>query len=67
MMSPMNNAMYSGGRRLDFLLGANFIVPSGVMKGHRLALEGGVPLYQKVNGIQMRNAYNLTFGWQKAF
>ncbi len=67
MMSPTNNAMYSGGRRLDFLLGTNFIVPSGIMKGHRFALEGGVPLYQKVKGIQMRNNYNITFGWQKAF
>lgn len=67
MMSPMNNAMYSGGRRLDFLLGANFIVPKGAMKGHRLALEGGMPIYQKVNGIQMKNAYSITLGWQKAF
>jgi len=67
MMSPMNNAMYSGGRRLDFLLGVNFIVPEGALKGHRLALEGGMPIYQKVNGIQMRNAYNITLGWQKAF
>ncbi len=67
MMSPMNNAQYTGGRRLDFLLGANFVVPSGALKGHRLAVEGGVPLYQKVNGIQMRNAYNITVGWQKSF
>ena len=67
MMSPTNNSTYSGGRRLDFLLGVNFIVPSGALKGHRLALEGGVPLYQKLNGTQMSNNYNITLGWQKSF
>ncbi len=67
MMSPTNNSAFTGGRRLDALAGVNFIVPSGALKGHRLALEGGVPVYQKVNGIQMRNSYSVTFGWQKAF
>ncbi len=67
MMSPTNNALYSGGRKLDFLLGVNFIVPSGALKGHRLALEGGVPLYQKLNNAQMKNNYNITLGWQKSF
>lgn len=66
-MGPTTNATFSGGKRLDFLLGANFIVPSGALKGHRLAIEAGTPLYQKVNGIQMKNRYNITLGWQKSF
>jgi len=67
MMSPTNNAAFSGGRTLNFLAGVNFIVPSGALKGNRLALEGGVPLYQKLNGIQMKSNYTVTLGWQKAF
>lgn len=67
MMSPTNNALFSGGKKLDFLVGVNFIVPTGALKGHRLALEGGVPLYQKLNGTQMKNNYNITLGWQKSF
>jgi hypothetical protein len=66
-MSPTSEASFTGGQRLDFLLGANFVVPSGSLKGHRLAVEGGTPLFQKVNGIQMKNRYNFTIGWQKAF
>lgn len=66
-MSPANNSANSGRRGLDFLLGSNFIMPKGYLKGHRLAIEGGVPLYQKVSGIQLKNDYKLTIGWQKSF
>lgn len=67
MMSPPNNTSSSGSRKLNFLLGANFIVPNGALKGHRLAIEGGVPLYQHVNGIQLKTDYVVTVGWQKSF
>ncbi|MBP7709844.1 MAG: hypothetical protein KA100_02095 [Rickettsiales bacterium] len=66
-MSPANNPKNSGRKSLDFLLGANFIMPKGYLKGHRLAIEGGVPLYQNINGIQLKNDYKLTLGWQKSF
>ncbi len=67
MMSPTNNALFSGGRKLDLLFGVNFIVPNGALKGHRLGVEAGVPLYQKYSGIQMKSNYNITLGWQKSF
>lgn len=67
MMIPVNNTSVYAGRSLDFLLGTNFIVPQGPLKGHRLALEAGMPLYQSFNGIRLEKDYSLTLGWQKAF
>ncbi|MFT6106150.1 MAG: hypothetical protein ACJA0S_000624 [Rickettsiales bacterium] len=67
MMMPANDTFSSGGRRLDFLIGANFIAPNGFLRGNRLAIEGGIPIYQKVNGIQLENDYKITLGWQKSF
>lgn len=66
-MSPANNPSNSGRKSLDFLLGTNFIMPKGYLKGHRLAIEGGIPLYQNINGVQLKNDYKLTLGWQKSF
>lgn len=66
-MSPANNARFSGGKELDLLLGVNFMVSSGALKGHRFALEGGVPLYQRFRGTQLSNQYMITLGWQKIF
>ncbi|MFT5703780.1 MAG: hypothetical protein ACJAZX_001519 [Rickettsiales bacterium] len=67
MMSPVNNTSSSGGKRLDFLVGVNFIVPNGFLEGNRLAIEGGVPIYQNLNGTQLETDYKIVFGWQKAF
>ena len=33
-------------------------------KTHRIALEWNIPIYQKVNGIQMNSEQTLTIGWQ---
>ena len=65
-MSPSHDSL-SGGRRLDLLLGTNFIVPNGYFKGNRLALEGGMPVYQNLNGTQLETDYKITLGWQKTF
>lgn len=35
--------------------------------GHRLAYEYGMPVYEKVNGIQLKNKSTNTLGWQWAF
>lgn len=56
-----------GGERIDLLGGINFIVPEGPLKGNRLAVEFGKPIYQEVNGAQTENDYRFTVGWQLAF
>lgn len=56
-----------GGERVDLLAGLNFIMPSGPLKGNRLAVEFGKPLYQDVNGAATESDYRMTVGWQLAF
>ncbi len=34
------------------------------MDGNRLAIEVGLPLYQDLDGPQLKNDYSFTIGWQ---
>ncbi len=54
-------------RRVDLGLGLNFIVPSGPLAGHRLAVEAVRPVWQKVAGPQLETDWMITAGWQLAF
>lgn len=56
-----------GGERVDVGLGVNIVGQSGMLRGHRLALEYEVPISQKVNGVQMEMESMLTVGYQYAF
>jgi len=56
-----------GGQRIEALVGANFLVPSGPLRGHRLAVDLRLPLWQEVNGTRLGVDYTLTAGWQYAF
>lgn len=66
-MAPPMDAANHGGERIDALAGVNFIVPSGTLEGHRLALGFGTPIYQDLDGLQMETDYRLMLGWQKSF
>lgn len=61
------NPDYHGGTRMDALFGVNLLGQEGHLAGHRLALEGGMPIYQDLNGPQMKSDWRLTIGYQKAF
>jgi len=58
-----------GGNRLDLLFGLNFLVDRGprFIKGQRLAIEMGFPIYQDLDGPQLGTDFILTAGWQYAF
>jgi len=56
-----------GGQQVQALLGVNWAGQTGALRGHRLALEYGVPLYRDLNGPQLETDSVLTLGWQKAF
>ncbi len=64
---PTADAHLRAGRRLDIGLGANFMLPSGPLAGHRLAVEFGRPLIQWLDGPQLETDWMLIVGWQKAF
>jgi len=56
-----------GGHVVEAGLGVNVLFQNGFLKGHRLAAEVLVPVYQNTNGVGMDRDYTFTLGWQKSF
>ena len=55
------------GQRIDFLAGVNVFRTEGWFAGHRLSLEGGVPVYQWLDGPQLETDWLLSAGWEWTF
>lgn len=55
------------GRFFSVGLGANFIVPEGVARGLRFSVEGVLPVYQNLDGPQLKRDYAVLFGISKMF
>jgi len=53
--------------RLDLLAGVNFLMPSGPLSGIRLALEAGLPVYERLDGPALETDWLITAGLQYAF
>lgn len=51
------------GQRLDVLFGVNLLAPDIMGLENRLAVEGGFPIYQYLDG-QLETDSVVTFGWQ---
>jgi hypothetical protein len=58
-LTPTNRTNLQAGERLEILFGANYLVPSGVLQGQRLGIEGGIPLFQDLSGPQLQMKYEL--------
>lgn len=67
MMVTTADTVNSGGTFINSGFGFNYLVTNGSIKGLRFATEISTPLYQDLNGIQLKQNYNLTFGLQYAF
>lgn len=67
MMVTTTDTKNSGGTYINSGFGLNYLVLNGSLKGLRFATELSTPLYQKLNGIQLKQNYNLTFGMQYTF
>jgi len=65
--NPAFDADLQAGSRLDFLLGLNLYAPRGFLKGNRLSIEGGIPLYQSLDGPTMKTEWMITVGWSYTF
>jgi hypothetical protein len=48
-------------------VGLNLIFDLGPLKTQRLALEGGMPVYQHLDGPQLETDWLITAGWQFAW
>ena len=62
---PTSRTDLRGGKRVDALIGVDFSLPE--MQGHRLAVEGGAPIYENLDGPQLSTDWRLSAGWQLAF
>ena len=56
-----------GGARVDLSFGVNLYVGEGILKGHRLAIQGGLPIYQSLDGPQLETDWQVSIGWQWIF
>ena len=65
--NPAFDASKQSGERLDFLLGLNFYIPTGLLKGNRLSIEGGVPVYQNLAGPTIGVDWMITAGVSYSF
>ncbi|MFS4454649.1 transporter [Maribacter sp. 2304DJ31-5] len=57
----------SGGNYLNSGIGFNTYIPSGSLKNLRFGFEFGIPIYQDLNGIQLKNKETVTAGFQYSF
>jgi len=67
MMVQTADPTRQSGNRIDVAFGLNTLLPEGMFKGNRLALEFALPVHQDLDGPQLETDWILTFGWQFAF
>jgi hypothetical protein len=67
MVVPTADPDRQGGHRLDLLLGLNVFANEGRLSGLRLGLEGGLPLYQHLNGPQLKTTWMIQASIEKTF
>jgi len=69
IMGPVPTAFTNiqGGERVDLFYGVNYLFQNGALKGHRLAVEAGKPLYQDLDGPRLGMDWMMTVGWQKSW
>lgn len=63
MAIPTARTDLRSGERVDLLFGLNLLAPAGWIRGHRLAVEAGFPIYQSLDGPQLETDWLLTAGW----
>lgn len=56
-----------GGQSVALYAAADFSPQDGPLRGHKIGLELGVPVYQHVNGVQLKRDWSLTLAWRKPF
>ena len=55
------------GARVDLTVGVNLYAGEGILKGHRLGIQGGLPIYQSLDGPQLETDWQVSIGWQWIF
>ena len=63
-MNPAFETANYGGTFVNTGIGTNIYIPTGKLKNVRLGLEYALPIYQKVNGFQLKRKGNFVVGLQ---
>ncbi len=56
-----------GGDWVTLFAGADFSPQRGALKGHKIGLELGVPIYQDLNGPMLKTDWTVAVAWRKSF
>ena len=56
-----------GGKRLDLLGGVNLLFPEWMGMENHLSVEAGAPVYQSLDGPQLKTAWTFFAGWQVVY
>lgn len=56
-----------GGHYVTLHAGVDLTPKQGLLKGHLIGLELGVPIYQDLNGVQSKTDWTLALAWRKPF
>ena len=69
IMGPNQTAdpLNYGGKTVTLFAGAEFIGQKGVLKGHKLSIQAGIPILQNLNGPQVETDWIVSISWQKGF
>ncbi len=59
-MVPTADPNRRAGKRLDLLFGVNVFAAAGALDGLRAAIEGGLPVYQSLDGPQLETDWMLS-------
>lgn len=65
--SPGADPRSYGGDRVTLFAGADFTPKQGALKGHKIGVELGVPVYQDMNGPMLKTEWMLGVAWRKSF
>ncbi len=67
MMVPTADPNLRAGKRLDILFGVNVYTLEGRLSGNRITLEGGLPVYQRLDGPQLETTWQMRVAWEWTF
>lgn len=56
-----------GGRYVTLYAGADITPRKGLLKGHLIGFELGLPIHQDLNGVQSETDWSLALAWRKPF
>lgn len=63
-MVPTTDPNLRAGKEIEAFGGVNLAATDGILAGHRLAVEFGLPLYRSLDGPQLERDWTLILGWQ---